>query len=371
MSGLTHSSQHAFTARLYAAHMPSAGVVVQARFFGESLHIDAHPELQIPCAQVQADASGFDGQTLSLSWLRGDGRMALQPVDAVAQAALLAAAPATLQPALKNWRRGVRRQSRRWLTLKLAVAAAFIAVLLALAAFALSFGALVDWLAERVSPELEAQLGASSFAQLRAEHGLIEQGPLVDAVSTIGGRLTAGSRYRYHWAVKDDPSINAFALPGGYVVVHRGLIAAAASADELAGVLAHEVQHVERRHSLKGMIHDAGWAAALNLVLGNASGVASSLIYQAGALSYSRDLEREADHYGVMALVAADIDPAGLVRFFRTLMAQAPETVALLSSHPASAERIAAAEHEIAALSPGHVYLPLAIAWPPTAVPAQ
>ncbi len=108
----------------------------------------------------------------------------------------------------------------------------------------------------------------------------------------IGGRLTQGSRYQYKFHVALDKSVNAFAMPGGFVVVHTGLIQLAESPEELAGVLAHEIQHVEQRHSLRAMAQSLGLYAVLSLLVGDTSGLAS-LGGDLLKLKFSRNHETE------------------------------------------------------------------------------
>lgn len=352
-------SSEAFAARLYAAHLPAAGLPVRAHFAGDRLVVEAPERLQVAAHAIRVTAGGFDRDRLCLGWTERGAPLSLQAEDRAAQAQLVAAAPAVLAPALARWRGGQRRQVLVWRTL----AGALAAVLLALALAGSQYDRAADWIAAQVSPETEARLGAATLAQLRASGTLTETGPAAEAVRAIGTRLVAASPQAYRWFVSDDPTINAFALPGAIIVVHRGLIEAAQSADELAGVLAHEVQHVERRHVIKGMVHALGWSAVLGAVFGDTSGLAGALAYEAGQLGYSRELEREADHLGVAALAEGGIDPRGMVAFFRTLAAQAPDTIALLSSHPATRERLAAIEADIAVL-PARAYAPLPVDWP-------
>ncbi len=123
------------------------------------------------------------------------------------------------------------------------------------------------------------------------------------------------------------------------------MIEAAGSADELAGVLAHEVQHVEHRHTLQQMISSAGWAAMLAVVLGDVSAITAIVLHQLGNLRNSRKLEAQADVEGMKALAKAGIPLDGMPSLFRRLQAEqrkkGGEGPALLSSHPATEERIA------------------------------
>jgi predicted Zn-dependent protease len=126
------------------------------------------------------------------------------------------------------------------------------------------------------------------------------------------------------------------------VVVNTGLIQAADSAEEVAGVLAHEVQHVELRHTLKNIIHSLGLRAALSLALGDIGSTAlGDFAANLGELKFSRDLESEADSQGLAALKRAGIAPQGMVTFFDKLRKQeGASPPALLSTHPASEERM-------------------------------
>ncbi len=350
-----------FAVLIYGRDLPSAGLKANAQFVGNRLQVDGEPRLETAADTLSVETGGFDHDTLYLGWTdTRHGRLSLSPADARACATLIATAPAALLPALRRQQRAGRNDRGKWLLLGgLAGTLALLVV-----AVVLGYGLVVDWAVRLIPTEVEEQLGASTLAELKATGKLIDRGPAVEAVQAIGNQLTAGSRYHYHWAVLDEPSINAFAAPGGQVVVHRGLIEAAKTPEELAGVLAHEVQHVERRHTLKAMVNSLGWATMATVLLGDVSAMAGMLAYQVGTTRYGRDLEAEADAQGLAALVRADIAPDGMASFFRTLATEAPQIpIALLSSHPATEERIAAIEAGIQAL-PKKNYPPLAIDWP-------
>jgi Zn-dependent protease with chaperone function len=196
-------------------------------------------------------------------------------------------------------------------------------------------------IAARIPVQQEQQLGRRAFESMRHSLKLQDDGPEAVLVRKLGARLAPGSRFQYEFHVADDRSINAFALPGGVIVVHTGLIRATRRPEELAGVLAHEVQHVEQRHSLKALIRETGlrglWAAASGDLGGTLAGQAAM---QLGSLRFSRDAERDADRYGFEALVKQDIDPSGMVDFFGTMAKEAgPSPPAWLSTHPESESR--------------------------------
>ena len=143
------------------------------------------------------------------------------------------------------------------------------------------------------------------------------------------------------------PEANAFAMPGGHIVVLTGLIEKSDKPEELLGVLAHEMAHVTQRHSLKQIISDLSGRILFSIL---ASGM-SDLVYTIGdqgryllAQKYSRAQEEEADEYGFDYLLQAGISPAGLIEFFEKLkeddMLDGIEIANLLSTHPASEKRI-------------------------------
>lgn len=141
--------------------------------------------------------------------------------------------------------------------------------------------------------------------------------------------------FEFHFRVTDDPSVNAFALPGGFVTVQRGLLEAAETGEEVAGVLAHEIQHALLRHGTRRMLRQLGARSLLWLVTGGSDlhTLARSAGYLA-ELDYDRDQESEADREGLELLVRAGIDPRGLATFFERLEGESAAPPELLSTHP-------------------------------------
>ena len=353
------SASGSFEARLFGPGLAQAGIPVRARFIGARLHIESSPARVVAADQLCASLGGFEHDLIFLSFSDGEARYALQARDAQALAILRGQAPTAVAQQLARLDGNVWRQKNLW---RLIYGGAAGLVLMVIAGI-WQYDALVVWTAQRISPETEARLGRQVVEALREGGQLIETGPALGAVQEIGERLTSGSRYDYHWLLLDNDQVNAFAAPGGVVVVHTGLIEKAHSPEELAGVLAHEIQHVELRHSLQNMIHALGWASVLTVALGDVSALAGVLIYQAGATSFSRDLEREADEQGLLALHKAGIDTHGMLTFFRRLQASEILGVPLLSSHPATAERIQRLEQAIRRQPVGTVE-PLGLDWP-------
>jgi predicted Zn-dependent protease len=313
------------------------------------LHIDAGEvaNLIVAVDALRLHTGGFDGRQWRLEW-QADHAVAAIAFDA--DSLDTGSLPPTLARQVERARADQRRRRVR---LRLAIGLALLVLalpVLLLGVFWWQADPIAGWAASQVGTEQEARLGDRVFAQMRPALKLVETGPALDAVRGIGMRLTRGSAYRYDWHLADDPAVNAFALPGGHVVVFTGLLRATGSAEELAGVLAHEAQHIEQRHSLKNLLHGLGWRALLGLALGDLSGsVWAGLAEQMGSLGYSRELEVQADAGGLLALRRAGISPDGMLRFFARLEDKDAGQIELLSTHPASAHRRQALERAIAA----------------------
>lgn len=221
--------------------------------------------------------------------------------------------------------------------------------------------------AEALPPAAETRLGALLLEGLLAGERRIGAGPAHDAVERIVARLAAATndpRYTFSVHVVDDPRVNALALPGGQIVVFTGLLAAAGSAEEVAGVLAHEIQHVLHRHGLKQLVRQFGSAAVITLATGG--GDLAGLVGRADdlvRLSYGREQEAEADRDGLALLHRAGLPPAAMAEFFTRLQRLSPgDMPEFLSTHPETARRIAELRHAAAALPPASVE-PLGIDW--------
>ncbi len=351
-------------ALLHGPDLPASGVPTRVQFRGEYLRItrsDGTVE-DVLADQLAVSVTGFNEDTLQLAWERGGDTHAVTVADPQAHRALLQTAPESMARRLKGGHSTVNYHRRKWNTVVGAVAG--LALLVVIAWW--QSDAITGWIASRVSMKTEIGIGERALAQLELENQLTQEGPAAKAVAEIGARLTQGSRYEYRWYVSDDKEVNAFALPGGIVVVNRGMIDAAASAEELAGVLAHEVQHVEQRHTLQQLIHAAGWAAVLAIALGDVSAITAIVLHQLGNLRNSRKLETEADTEGMKALARAGIPLEGMATLFRKLQKEQErrggEGPALLSSHPATGERIADLEQLARTLE--CVCKPLALDWP-------
>jgi predicted Zn-dependent protease len=172
-------------------------------------------------------------------------------------------------------------------------------------------------------------------------------------VTILGDSLAAVADTRdleWHFYVVDSPEINAFALPGGFVFVNRGLIERVDSLDELAGVIGHEIGHVTQRHGVKlqqkGEIAQigTGLACVLTHACTQAAGVGINAGEGAMFAKFSRDAEHEADSVGMIYVVRAGIDPRGMTSMFEKLLEErqrSPEKLeAWFINHPIEEDRI-------------------------------
>lgn len=342
-----------FAGRLFGPDLPGAGIAATARWRADGGLTICHAGRELTATGPAIDAAGFNATSLRLTWHDEAGEHAFFVETEEARVACLAGAPAQQAPRLAA-AAGRRSRLERRFRLGWAVLVLLLLLpLLALGLFLLKADALADWAIRRIPYEQEARLGELVLAQTRMQLKLAESGPAVEAIRAIGEPLTAGSPHHYRWFVADHPGVNAFAAPGGVVVVHAGLLRSADSAEEVAGVLAHEIAHAELRHGLRAMVKGLGLRALAALVLGDYSGTAlAEAAKNLTELGFSREAEREADRDGLRRLVVARIDPTGMVRFFEKLaQEQSPAPPALLSTHPATEERLAELRREVAALT--------------------
>jgi Zn-dependent protease with chaperone function len=201
--------------------------------------------------------------------------------------------------------------------------------------------------ADKVPPEWEAKLGESVAEDLTAEFEECTAPPVQDSIEKILKRLDSATPehpYTFRIHIVRSDSINALAAPGGHIIVFSGLLEATESAEELAGVLAHEMVHVLEKHSLKALFQNLSTYMLLTLIFGDAGGL-TDVAHTLGTLRYSRAHEEAADIAGMEILIKAGIDPSGMVRFFETLEEKRgdfPEALKYLSTHPITTDRIRA-----------------------------
>ena len=232
-----------------------------------------------------------------------------------------------------------------------------------LAGFALA----ISMTACGVSTQQEVEMGQSYVQQINQQLPIIQDPELNRYISVLGdsiARLTERQDLpEWHFYIVDSREVNAFAVPGGYVYVNRGLIERTQRMDQLAGVLGHEIGHVVRRHSIKQMQQQQGanvgvtLACVLTRVCDSQAGQAAIQVGGTALFAkFSRSDETEADQEGIANVVRAGISPNGIPEMFQILLnerASNPSSVeGWFSTHPLEEDRIAATRAMIAQISP-------------------
>lgn len=211
------------------------------------------------------------------------------------------------------------------------------------------------------SPQQDAELGRQLSQDAEKQLPMLNHARVDEYLNRLGQRLAVhapGEKFSYRFRAVNDRSINAFALPGGYLYVHRGVIEAAENEAQLAGVMGHEIAHASLRHGTNQA--SRGYAAQLGLgVLGGVlgSGSTAAVLTQVGAnifagtflLKYSRNAERQADLGGTQMLYDAGYDPRAMAQFFEKLHAQGQRSrmPEWFSSHPRPENRMELAMEEV------------------------
>ena len=215
-----------------------------------------------------------------------------------------------------------------------------------------------------LSPAKEIEVGRILLTEVRRRLPVSNDPELSQYIQALGTRITSGglnSNFPFTFLLVINPSVNAFALPGGIIAINSGLLTLAQQESELAGVLAHEIAHVSQRHiarnfesgkslSLISALTLLGsiLAAIYDIELGQAALMSSQAGLHQTKLAYSRSFEQEADRLAIQLLARSGIDPLGMPRFFRRLhehtqlnRGQIPE---FLSTHPLTLNRISESE---------------------------
>lgn len=208
---------------------------------------------------------------------------------------------------------------------------------------------LLPWLAEQmasvVSRKTERQLGDTIYESMEAAQ--TEDTAASRLVNQFFQKMLVPSDYQIRIAVVQDETVNAFALPGGRIVVYTGLLESMESYPELAALLSHEFTHVEKKHATRSLFRQLGSEVFVGVLFGKMSSVAHVLAGQANqirTLSYSRSLEKEADLEGLALLRERKIDPKGFDNLFTHLKEAEPsgtEVPEMISSHPDTDNRMA------------------------------
>ncbi|MDE0848376.1 MAG: M48 family metalloprotease [Nitrospinaceae bacterium] len=225
---------------------------------------------------------------------------------------------------------------------------------------------LADQMVEKIPIEWEVTVGQSILKMLpvaqKPDPEVIKV--LQDTVDFLKQSLP-GNPYDLKVYILPVEQVNALALPGGPIVIFEGLIDKAESPEELAGVLAHEIQHILLRHSTRGILRNLAKSMLVTLFLGDVNSVMEGIVQLAGqleTLGLSREMEAEADQKGMELILAANIDPHGMIRIFKKLMqedfsqkklpkgkpvSEENDLSSYFSTHPSSQNRLARLEKQM------------------------
>jgi len=220
-----------------------------------------------------------------------------------------------------------------------------------------------------ISQQQEVQMGQQYAQQINAQLPIVQDPELNRYINVLGDSiagLTSRKDLDWHFFIVDAKEVNAFAVPGGFVYVNRGLIERADQMDELAGVLGHEIGHVVRRHTVKQMEKAQGanigvtFACVLTSICNSqAAGAAINIAGGAVFARFSRQDEAEADAEGFKNTVRAGISPVGMVTMFRKLLDERNSRPGAVESwfltHPLEEDRIQAVQSQINTLPPSQL----------------
>lgn len=318
---------------------------VAVRAFGSSLEVTGGREpLRVDASKCQLTAGGWDRESIQITWPGEGGLFAISSTDrgATAEIGRIPHFQTALDAASKA-QKGARRSGRLGLGL---VALLTLLPLLFLLIVLLFRDPIVDFVLTRIPVSVDKEVGKMFEGEFLASKEGVPENEATRAVKVIVNKLAAASpdkRFEFKVSVQRNKEVNAFAAPGGLIVVYTGLIAEAGSAEEVAGVLAHEMAHATNRHSMRQLLYAGGVLPLAGMLIGQPD--AAALFQSLGQLSelkFSRTQEEDADRTGFDTLVAARIPTEGMARFFDRLAGIPGVPPSFLSTHPSSTDRAAA-----------------------------
>lgn len=343
----------------FGEEFPASGAPCLVQIEGDGLTIayeptgSMSPSERVLFAGLAVSAGGLDHDHLVLKW--GEGLQArtlyLKHPDLIR--AFREAAPDHLSQPFEQAAERVRQVRHRHRVMWGTVAGSIMAV-----ALGIWFGAdlLVEMAVSRIPVEWEQKLGEAAYKDFLSHQDVMKEGPAVKAVEEMTQRLAEqipNNPYKFQVTVVKSDVVNAFALPGGYVVVFTGLMKKADSGEEVAGVLGHELNHVLQRHGMERIVKNLGVMAVVAIIVGDQQGLIG-LMRQVSVelltLKFDRAQETEADLTGLQLVYRAKIDPKGMITFFQKLSEKDEGRLEWLSTHPMSSARADRLKAELAAL---------------------
>jgi predicted Zn-dependent protease len=220
-----------------------------------------------------------------------------------------------------------------------------IAVLI-LAVFVTGYAFLIPWVAEKsvliIPQHYDITLGHTYYNQYLKDSSV--DSIKTEALNRFAGHLKLNNTIKLHFTVINSPTINAFSLPDGNIIVHTGLIDSLTDYDELAGLIGHEASHINNRHSMKMICKRLSGYLFISVMLRDVNGITSIIgnnVNNLQSLSYSRYFERKADEEGTGLLILNGINPTGMTDLLTVLKSTEKVSMpAFISSHPITSNRI-------------------------------
>lgn len=214
---------------------------------------------------------------------------------------------------------------------------------LALITYFLLLPWMVNKAVENFPKDFEKKFGKVMFDQVKASEKW--DASQTKLINNFFDSLQFKSNYNIEILYVKKEEVNAYALPGGYMVVYDGIIKKMKSEEELAGLLAHEFSHIKLKHTLKSTFNSIGFSALLQIIFGgfdeSVIGLLGNQTEQLRELHYSRSLEQEADENGFKLMKEQQLDPKGMINLFERLKAESSDMIpGILSTHPLPEERI-------------------------------
>ncbi len=360
-------SSRSWPATAYHSSLPDGRASGRIAVEAEDLvfHADSLPPLRMRIADMDIRFGGFNNQQAYIchsqlpawTFLCTDPRLLNDDVIAS-------------HPFHGRKARRTNRASRNWPWPAKALIALTVLSITGIIALWTFRGEITDYVAGKIPVSVEEQLGEAVYAQVLSTTKESEDAALKAQLDAITSRLVPAikdKRYAFKFHIVENDTINAFAVPGGHIVIHTALLKKAKRPEEVAGVLAHEIAHITRRHSLRNMVSSLGTTAVLAAIFGDMSGVvdgAASLLGQ----KYSRDFEREADSKGFQYMLDAKLDPTGMIDFFATLAEEEKKSgggmsgaLEFFSTHPATEDRMATLKEMMKIVPVGTVFEPIVV----------
>ncbi len=319
-------------------------VTVQVRPNGMQIIARSGSQLSWRYQDVRQTQGKYEGEEVRFE--RGNG---ICETLAIADSKILYSLHEVAPDQVSHFHNPARRRQRFSLTILAGIAS----IPLLWAAF--SWG--IPWMSGPITTLIpiswEEELGEILTTKFAPPEKQCTDQQVVESLQTIVATLSRSiesNPYSFTVHIVDNPTVNALAAPGGQIIIFRGLLKNTQSANEMAGVLAHEMQHVLHRHSLRLIVQQASMGIVVGALSGDVSGIMTFGLQAAHVLqtlSYSRDKEEHADKLGLLLLLRTGINPEGMIQFFKSINPEPKEKKKALqplshyfTTHPATDERI-------------------------------